>query len=397
MAGAAARRRARREGPDRRRRAAHPVRLERARRRAARRRRRPGGRPAARGRRRRRGQAAHPGVRARPHRRRLGHRARPTTRTTPRRITGGSSSGSAARGRGRVRAAGAGHRHRLQRAHARGALRGRRAQAGVRARAARRACSRWPSRWTTSGCSPPTCTAPPSAWDVLDRGAEGTGGGIQAPGVPGLTGRRADATSYWQPADPVIAEAWRRRGRGAGAGGAKIVEVRTAECIDELAATYPEIVGAEAYTTHAALARRAPGRLPADRPRAAARRRRPARPPLHRRPSAAAAGWSPELRAALAGVDVLLTADDAAAGHARSGQAEVDGVPVRPALLELTLAVQPDGLARGVGADAAVGRRAAGRGAGRRRRGWRSAGCCGWPRRSRARRRDRVTGSAAAH
>ena len=86
------------------------------------------------------------------------------------------------------------------------------------------------------------------AWDVLDR-PYGTGGGIQQPGVRGVrVGVPTDA--YWRPADPsigaVVAAAVERL-RGAGA---EVVEVTT-PMIDELAATYPVIVGAEAWATHA--------------------------------------------------------------------------------------------------------------------------------------------------
>ena len=86
------------------------------------------------------------------------------------------------------------------------------------------------------------------AWDVLDR-PDGTGGGIQQPGVRGVrVGVPTDA--YWRPADPsigaVVAAAVERL-RGAGA---DVVEVTT-PMIDELAATYPVIVGAEAWATHA--------------------------------------------------------------------------------------------------------------------------------------------------
>src|SRR5689334_8150701 len=94
------------------------------------------------------------------------------------------------------------------------------------------------------------------AWDVLDR-PDGTGGGIQQPGVRGVrVGVPTDA--YWQPADPsigaVVAEAVERLR----AGGAEVVEVTTS-MIDELAATYPVIVGAEAWATHAEAFERTPG------------------------------------------------------------------------------------------------------------------------------------------
>ncbi|HEY0815225.1 MAG TPA: amidase, partial [Pseudonocardia sp.] len=86
------------------------------------------------------------------------------------------------------------------------------------------------------------------AWDVLAR-ADGTGGGIQLPGVRDVrVGVPVD--DYWRAADPaidVVVDAAVERLRVAGA---SVVEVRT-PMIDELAATYPVIVGAEAWATHA--------------------------------------------------------------------------------------------------------------------------------------------------
>src|SRR5689334_11783160 len=87
------------------------------------------------------------------------------------------------------------------------------------------------------------------AWDVLDR-AEGTGGGIQPPGVRGLrVGVPADG--YWRPADPAIADGVAAAVAALERAGAQVVEVRT-PVIEELAGTYARIVGAEAYATHAA-------------------------------------------------------------------------------------------------------------------------------------------------
>ena len=55
------------------------------------------------------------------------------------------------------------------------------------------------------------------AWDVLDR-AEGTGGGIPAPGVAGVrVGVPVD--DYWQPVDPAIAEGVAAAVAAAGEGG----------------------------------------------------------------------------------------------------------------------------------------------------------------------------------
>ena len=120
----------------------------------------PRGRPAARRGRRRRREAAHPGVRARPDRRRLGDRAPPTTRTTP----PGSPAG---RRRDRPAPSRPGTcRWRWAPTPAAACAPPRRT-AGSSGSSRRTGtcpstgCSRWPSRWTTSGCSPRTCTAPP--------------------------------------------------------------------------------------------------------------------------------------------------------------------------------------------------------------------------------------------
>ncbi|WP_308259132.1 amidase [Pseudonocardia sp. H11422] len=87
------------------------------------------------------------------------------------------------------------------------------------------------------------------AWDVLSR-ADGTGGGIQLPGVSGVrAGVLPDP--YWQAADPVLNDGVAAAVQRLTAGGAHVVEVQT-PMIDELAASYSEIVGAEAYATHAA-------------------------------------------------------------------------------------------------------------------------------------------------
>src|SRR3954469_4468045 len=86
------------------------------------------------------------------------------------------------------------------------------------------------------------------AWDVLIR-PDGTGGGIQAPGVQGVrVGVLLD--DYWKPADPALNAAVAAAAKRLEARGAHLVELRT-PMIDELAATYGTIVGAEAYATHA--------------------------------------------------------------------------------------------------------------------------------------------------
>ncbi|MDT0352561.1 amidase [Pseudonocardia charpentierae] len=170
------------------------------------------------------------------------------------------------------------------------------------------------------------------AWDVLDRGAEGTGGGIQAPGVQGLT-VCVPSDEHWETADPVIDEAWDAAVRALERAGAKIVDMRLPQCM-ELALSYPEIVGAEAYTTHRHFLAESPEAYqPIVRERLLAVADRPAHHYV-----AAQRGrrlLARELSAALAGVDVLLTPTTRLRATP-IGAAEVDGVPVRPSLLELT-------------------------------------------------------------
>jgi aspartyl-tRNA(Asn)/glutamyl-tRNA(Gln) amidotransferase subunit A len=173
------------------------------------------------------------------------------------------------------------------------------------------------------------------AWDVLDR-ADGTGGGIQQPGVKGVrVGVPTDA--YWQPADPsigVVVAAAVERLRGAGA---EVVEVAT-PMIDELAATYPVIVGAEAWATHAEAFEKTPELFqPITRERLAPNASLPARAYVDavrtRRRLVAA------MRAAL-DVDVLvLPTTRLRATPIGAETVSVDGadVPVRPSMLGLTL------------------------------------------------------------
>jgi len=173
------------------------------------------------------------------------------------------------------------------------------------------------------------------AWDVLDR-PDGTGGGIQQPGVRGVrVGVPTDA--YWRPADPsigaVVAAAVERL-RGAGA---EVVEVTT-PMIDELAATYPVIVGAEAWATHAEAFEKTPELFqPVTRERLAPNAELSARAYVDavrtRRRLVAA------MRAALP-VDVLvLPTTRLRATPIGAETVSVDGadVPVRPSMLGLTL------------------------------------------------------------
>ena len=210
------------------------------------------------------------------------------------------------------------------------------------------------------------------AWDVLDR-AEGTGGGIQAPGVAGVrVGVLVD--DYWQPADPAIAEGVAAAVALLEKAGAR--DRRGAHPDDRRAGRHlPADRRQRGVRDPRGLARRASRRLPAAHPRPAALLRRPAREGLHRRPAHPPPAV-PEFRAAVDGVDVLV------AGTTRLratpiGQAEVDGVQVRPALLALALPFNltgwpavsvpaaVDGLPAGVqivGRPSGGARRAAGRG-----------------------------------
>jgi aspartyl-tRNA(Asn)/glutamyl-tRNA(Gln) amidotransferase subunit A len=169
------------------------------------------------------------------------------------------------------------------------------------------------------------------AWDVLDR-ADGTGGGIQQPGVKGVrVGVPTDA--YWQPADPsigVVVAAAVERLRGAGA---EVVEVAT-PMIDELAATYPVIVGAEAWATHAEAFEKTPELFqPITRERLAPNASLSARAYVDavrtRRRLVA------EMRAALDVDGLVLPTTRLRATPI--GAETVDDVPVRPSMLGLTL------------------------------------------------------------
>ena len=170
------------------------------------------------------------------------------------------------------------------------------------------------------------------AWDVLDRGAEGTGGGIQAPGVAGVTvGVPSD--EHWTPVDPVIDDAHRAAVAALQKAGARITELRLPQGA-ELATAYPEIVGAEAYTTH----RRSLDERPDDyQPQVRERMLSFAAQPAHRYVEAqwARQRVAAERRGVLAGVDVLLVPTTRLRATP-IGATEVDGVAVRPSLLELT-------------------------------------------------------------
>lgn len=161
-------------------------------------------------------------------------------------------------------------------------------------------------------------------WDAL----------VPGPPAPAATRVGRPVDDYWLPADPALAAAVDAAADALAAAGVEVVEVRT-PVIDELAATYATIVGAEAFATHAAwLAERPEAYQPITRERLAAQAGVDARTYVTaqrtRRRLAA------ELRAAVAGVDALLTATTRLRATP-IGAAEVDGVAVRPALLALTL------------------------------------------------------------
>jgi aspartyl-tRNA(Asn)/glutamyl-tRNA(Gln) amidotransferase subunit A len=170
------------------------------------------------------------------------------------------------------------------------------------------------------------------AWDVLDR-TDGTGGGIQPPGVVGVrVGIPVD--DYWQPADPVIAEAVTAAVAALEKAGAQVVEVRT-PMIEELAATYAQIVGAEAYATHATwLEERPDAYQPATRARLAPFADQSARAYVDAQRTRRR--LVPLLREAVDAVDALVLATTRLRATP-IGADEVDGVAVRPALLALTL------------------------------------------------------------
>jgi aspartyl-tRNA(Asn)/glutamyl-tRNA(Gln) amidotransferase subunit A len=170
------------------------------------------------------------------------------------------------------------------------------------------------------------------AWDVLDR-TDGTGGGIQLPGVAGVrVGVPVD--DYWRPADPMIAEGVAAAVAALEKAGAQVVEVRT-PMIDELAATYAQIVGGEAYATHAAWLAERPGDYqPATRERLAAFADQSARAYVDAQRTRRR--LVPLLREAVDAVDVLVLPTTRLRATP-IGVEEVDGVAVRPALLALTL------------------------------------------------------------
>ncbi len=171
------------------------------------------------------------------------------------------------------------------------------------------------------------------AWDVL----WGTGGGADGDGAPpGVAGVRVGVPvdDYWRPADPALADGAAAAVAALEEAGARVVEVRT-PMIEELAGTYPRIVGAEAYATHAAWLAQRPGDYqPLVRDRLLSFADQPARDYIEARRTRRR--LVPQLRAAVEGVDVLVLPTTRLRATP-IGQQEVDGVAVRPALLALAL------------------------------------------------------------
>jgi aspartyl-tRNA(Asn)/glutamyl-tRNA(Gln) amidotransferase subunit A len=186
------------------------------------------------------------------------------------------------------------------------------------------------------GVLTPDVHAASVAWDVLSR-PDGTGGGIQAPGVTGVR-VGIPVGEYWRPLDPAIDAAVDAAAARLRAGGAQVSEVRL-PMIDELAATYPVIVGAEAYATHAGwLADRPQDYQPVTRERLLAFADQPARAYVEARRTRRR--LSAELRAAAGDIDVLLlptTRLRATPIGAEKVDIDGDAVAVRPQLLALTL------------------------------------------------------------
>jgi aspartyl-tRNA(Asn)/glutamyl-tRNA(Gln) amidotransferase subunit A len=168
------------------------------------------------------------------------------------------------------------------------------------------------------------------AWSVLggrDGGPPGTVDGLRV-GVP--------VDDYWRPADPTIA-AWTAAAVSALAdAGARVVEVRT-PMIDELVATYPVIVGNEAYATHARwLAERPADYQPLIRERLLSFAGRPAAEYIDAQRTRRR--LVREFAGAVSDVDALvLPTSRLRATPIGATSVSVDGrdVPVRPALLAL--------------------------------------------------------------
>ena len=161
-------------------------------------------------------------------------------------------------------------------------------------------------------------------WDAL------TGAGEPTPAT--RVGVLVD--EYWQAADPVLTAAVDTAVATLRAAGTEVVEIRT-PMIDELAATYAVIVGAEAWATLAAWFEERPEAYqPATRERLGPQRGTPARAYVDARRTRAR--LSAEFGAAVSHVDALVLPTTRLRATP-IGVAEVGGVAVRPALLALTL------------------------------------------------------------
>ncbi|GAA1871057.1 amidase [Pseudonocardia ailaonensis] len=170
------------------------------------------------------------------------------------------------------------------------------------------------------------------AWDVVSR-PDGTGGGIQPPGISGAhVGVLVD--DYWQAADPVLAEGVREAVRMLEKAGAEIFEIRT-PFTGEMAETYGEIVGGEAYATHREwLATRRGEYQPETAERLGAVADRPAHAYVDAQ--RARRRLTAEFAAATADMDVLICATTRLRATPIGERTTPDGHPVRTSMLALT-------------------------------------------------------------
>jgi aspartyl-tRNA(Asn)/glutamyl-tRNA(Gln) amidotransferase subunit A len=166
------------------------------------------------------------------------------------------------------------------------------------------------------------------AWDVLSR-PDGTGGGIQPPGITGAhVGVLVD--DYWQAHDQDLDETVRLLEKA----GAEIFEVHT-PFAGEFGAVYNEIVGAEAYATHRGLlAERRADYQPETIERLELLRDQPAY--AYVEAQRARARLTAEFAAATADMDVLVAPTTRLRATPIGQRETTDGHPVRASLLALT-------------------------------------------------------------
>jgi aspartyl-tRNA(Asn)/glutamyl-tRNA(Gln) amidotransferase subunit A len=165
------------------------------------------------------------------------------------------------------------------------------------------------------------------AWDVLGGGPPETADGL----VIGLP-----SDDYWRPHDPVITAGVAAVADAARAAGHTVIDIATPG-IPELAATYPIIVGAEAYATHARWLAERPGDyqpITADRLLMQADLRADVYVDAQRTRRRLTAELTEHLTSA--GVDILL-APTTPLRATPIGERKENGVAVRPALLSLNL------------------------------------------------------------